>query len=79
MFVGRMLLDCLKRCLQACVAIGEQEVLLAGEVPEECSRADVGGGGDVGDRCFVVSVTFEQLDCGVDEGLVGAGALALSQ
>src|SRR5262249_40636710 len=71
--------DRLNRRLDPGVAIGEQQILLAGEVAEESAGADRGRGRDVGDGCLLITAALEQVRGSVDESLPGACTLALAQ
>jgi hypothetical protein len=76
---GPALVDGRQGGLNASVGVGEQHLLLAGEIGEERAGADVGRRGDVCDRRAVITPPLEQLGGGVDQCLPGAGALALTQ
>ena len=65
--------------LDSRVALGEEQLFLAGEVAEERPGADVGGRGDVGHGSAVVAAALKQVGRRVDQGPAGALSFAVTQ
>ncbi len=61
------------------VLVGEDEVLLGGEVPEEGGRGDLGGGRDLVDRGVLVALLGDQPVGLAPDGLAGLQLLPLAQ
>jgi len=77
--VGGTLLQFRYQPAQAGGVVGEDHVLLGGEVVEEGPRSDVGGGGDLVDRGAVEPSLLEEVEGGALDGAPGARLLALAQ
>lgn len=83
-YVGRPvprspLLDGRDHSWHTAIGLREQNLFFAGEVAEEGSGADVGGGSDARDGGLLVAVAFEELGRGVDDGLARAGSFAVAE
>ena len=76
---GRALGDVRLELGQPCLAAGEHEVLLGGEVVEDRLLGDVGGRGDLGDRDGVEAALGEQTARGGDDRVARGALLALAQ
>jgi hypothetical protein len=67
------------QAVDAVFDVGEEDVLLGGEVGEEGARRHVGGLGDVGHGGGLEPAFGEQPQGGLDQRPAGSGLLALAQ
>ena len=78
-FTGLALLDDAGCAVDPAGQVGEENLVLAGEVVEERLGGHARGGGDLGDRGLVVALLGKQPDGRADQRLPGLLALALPQ